>query len=103
MNVHFCVEGSYEIFHRQAFEDISPLLKMKEAGTLIKFTNESEDNCRIEGRIIKTSFETVLHSNQDIKEQVLVVHLFVENEEMRERLIGSGRQEKRVNDERLAD
>jgi hypothetical protein len=80
MNVHFCIEGQHEIFHKQEFEDISPLLKMKEAGTLLTFKFEREESSFIEGRIIKTSFETLLDHNKEIIEQFLVVHLFVENE-----------------------
>jgi hypothetical protein len=80
MNVHFCIEGQPEIFHKQEFEDISALLKMKEAGTLLTFKFEREESCFIEGRIIKTSFETLLDPNKEIIDQFLVVHLFVENE-----------------------
>ncbi|WP_175990539.1 hypothetical protein [Bacillus sp. Marseille-Q1617] len=83
MYVHFCVEGHSEIFHKQEFEDITPLLKMKEAGTLLTFKDERKESCFIEGRIIKTSFETLLDSNKEVKEQTLVVHLYVENEDMR--------------------
>jgi hypothetical protein len=80
MNVHFCIEGQPEVFHKQDFEDISPLLKMKEAGTLLTFKFEREESSFIEGRIIKTSFETLLDHNKEIIEQFLVVHFYVENE-----------------------
>ncbi|MGR3765530.1 hypothetical protein [Rossellomorea sp. NS-SX7] len=83
MNVHFCVEGQSEIFHEQEFEDITPLLKMKESGTLLTFRDEQEKSCFIEGRIIKTSFETRLDSKREVIGQVFVVQLYVENEEMR--------------------
>jgi hypothetical protein len=56
------------------------LLKMKEAGTLLTFKFEREESSFIEGRIIKTSFETLLDHNKEIIEQFLVVHLFVEND-----------------------
>jgi hypothetical protein len=81
MNVHFCIEGHTEIFHQQEFEDIMPLLKMKEAGTLLTFKGHRGDENFIEGRIIKTSFETQLDYDKEIIDQILVVHLYVEKEE----------------------
>ncbi|WP_064092796.1 hypothetical protein [Rossellomorea aquimaris] len=89
MNVHFCVEGLPYVFHKQEFKDISHLLLMKEAGTIMKFSTELEDSCFIEARIIKTSFETVLDTVNGIKEQFLAVHLFVENEDLKKRFFAA--------------
>ncbi|MCA1064890.1 hypothetical protein QTG56_09810 [Rossellomorea sp. AcN35-11] len=87
MIVHFCVEGHPYVFHKQEFNDISPLLLMKDAGTLMKFSAEQEGSCFIEARIIKTSFETILDSSGEIKEQFLAVHLFVEDEDLKKRFV----------------
>jgi hypothetical protein len=87
MNVHFCVEGLPYVFHKQEFDDISQLLLMKDAGTIMKFSTEHEGSCFIEARIIKTSFETILDSSNGIKEQFFEVHLFVEDEELKKRYL----------------
>ncbi|WP_044338092.1 hypothetical protein [Rossellomorea aquimaris] len=88
MDVHFCVEGLPYVFHKQKFDDISPLLLMKEAGTIMKFSTEHEGSCFMEARIIKTSFETILDSSNGIIEQFLAVHLFVEDEELKKGFFG---------------
>jgi hypothetical protein len=79
VRVHFCLEGLSVISHEQDFDDITPLIMMKEDNSSIKFFVDDPNGIHLEGVIKRTALETVLKVGGGLKEQCLCVYIDVEN------------------------